>query len=62
MTVNHPPIDLWDEVAIFSRRIITPQRHNALPSAQTGLKLNSQTDDANLKRHKTFVAEGLKGG
>ena len=54
MTFNHPPIIMWEEMATSKRSIITPQRHSALPSTQTGPNLNSQPKDANLEKVQNF--------
>jgi hypothetical protein len=62
MSFNDPLIVMWEEVASSIKSIIMPQRHSALPSEQTGLNLNSQPKEANLKKTQTIVAEGHKGG
>jgi hypothetical protein len=60
MTLNHPPIALWEEMSIPIRRIITLQRHRAILSKQTGLNLNSQANDATLEKGQNFCCHRPK--
>jgi hypothetical protein len=50
MYLNHPRIIFWDEEAIIRQKIIKPQRYKKLTHVQTGPKLDSQTNDANLEK------------